>query len=147
MDAIRGETEQHLASVFQGDDRLVPILDAGGDGAILGMASAITLQMTSHARGFEGLNVDQHFRVKPAGEGFVTVEYGPSIMDKVQSGHDTIIRETLVDYEARVTTLEGYDSMKRLYDEMRHLQRALREELDVITLRRIVPGQCRYCPL
>lgn len=147
LDAIRGETERDLVSVLREDDRLSPILDAGEDGAILGMASAITVQMTNHAQGFEGLNVNQHFRVKPAGEGYVTVDYGPAHMGKVQSGHEAIIREALVDYESKPTALEHYDPTRKLYDEMERLRRAVREELDVITLRRIVPGKCRYCPL
>ena len=147
LSVLDNNTQQHLTEVLQAEPRLTEILAADEEGVIPGMVFALSLQMKQWARGRKGLDIDQNFRVEPAQEGFVTVSYGAAHMGKVKEEHADIIRETLVDFESKVTTWKEYGNMVKLFAEMKRLKAILHEELTIITLRRIVPGKCKYCPL
>jgi len=147
LSVLDNNTQQHLREVLQAEPRLTEILAAGEEGVILGMVHALSLRMKNLAREWNGLEIDQNFKVEPAQESFVTVNYGSAHMGKVKEEHADIIRETLADFELEVTTWKEYEDMVRLFAEMKRLKVILHEELTIITLRRIVPGKCKYCPL
>ena len=139
--------EQRVPDILRSDDRLSAIVKSGEDGAILGMAAAITMQMIRHARGLPIFDIDAAFVARSGADGLVEVRYGSANMNKVQPGHEATIREVLLDYESKLMTLEHFSPTERLYDELTRLQGALRDELSIVTLRRIVPGKCKYCPV
>lgn len=147
LSVLDNNTQQHLREVLQAEPRLTEILAAREEGVIPGMVHALSLKMKSLAREWKGFDIDQNFRVEPAQEGFVTVNYGSAHMGKVKEEHADIIRETLADFELEVTTWKEYEDMVKLFAEMKRLKVILHEELTIITLRRIVPGKCKYCPL
>ncbi|MBA7611805.1 hypothetical protein ES703_19036 [subsurface metagenome] len=80
-------------------------------------------------------------------EGFVNLRYGFSQMGKVKEEHVRIIRDVLEDWELRIKQWEEYQKLEKSFTELRRVEKNLRDELAVITLRRIVPGRCKYCPL
>jgi len=147
LSVLKNDTRQHLTEVLQAEPRLTEILTAGEEGVIPGMVFALSFQMTSWAREWQGLDIDQNFRVEPTREGFVTINYGSAHMGEVKEEHADIIRETLVDFESTVIAWKEYEDMEKLFAEIKRLKAILHEELTIITLRRIVPGKCKYCPL
>jgi len=42
---------------------------------------------------------------------------------------------------------EEFSELSRFWSELEKVKRILRDELDLIKLRRVVPGKCRYCPI
>ncbi len=144
---LENATKQSLTQMLETDSRLAKIIAAGEDRVVFGTVVALTFQLTNWARGWKGLDIEKNLEVKPAEEGFVTVGYGFAQMGKVQEGHVAQIRETLVDFESKISTWKEYDDMKKLFAEVERLKLSLRDELAIIILRRIVPGKCKYCPL
>ena len=49
--------------------------------------------------------------------------------------------------QSRVKDWEEYAAMEKLFMKLLRTKSKLRDELAVITLRRIVPGRCKYCPI
>ena len=68
-------------------------------------------------------------------------------MDKVKKEHATTIREVLIDFESKITGWELYKKTQKLFTELERLKLSLQDELAIVTLRRIVPGRCKYCPM
>jgi len=73
--------------------------------------------------------------------------YGLAYMDRVNKDHVMIIKQILSDFELKIVDWEEYSHLQKLFGELERLKRNARDELAVITLRRVVPGRCRYCPI
>ena len=144
---LEGDTREQLREEVGPDSRLKEILAAGENGVIPGMVEALSFQVKSWAREREGLNIEGNLRVEPVGDGIVNVSYGAFHMNKVKEEHATTIREVLIDFESKITGWEQYGKMQRLFTELERLKLSLQDELAIITLRRIVPGRCKYCPI
>jgi len=144
---LEGDTSEKLREEIKPDSRLKEILAAGEAGVIPGMVRALSFQVKSWAREWEGLDIEVNFRVEPVGDGIVNVSYGAFHMNKVKEEHATTIREVLIDFESKITGWEPYGKMQKLFTELERLKLSLRDELAIIILRRIVPGRCKYCPV
>jgi hypothetical protein len=144
---LEKDIEKRLTDTLKSDSRLKQILSGGGEGIIPGIVAALAFQMKSWARGHKGLTLENNFRAEPAGEGLVNVHYGLAYMDRVNKDHLMIIRQILGDFELKVVDWEEYSHLQKLFGELERLKRNARDELAVITLRRVVPGRCRYCPI
>ncbi len=142
-DDIKAQVREQLES----DSRLSEIMAAGDNAGIPGILAALCSQSKSWARGWKGLDIKVNFKVKPVGDGFVRVSYGAFNMDKVKEEHATTIREVLIDFESRIISWELYKKMQKLFTEFKSLRLSLQDELAIVTLRRIVPGRCKYCPV
>ena len=141
------DVRKQLGEKTRLDSRMSEIIAAGENGVIPGIVAALDFQNKNWAQGSSGLDINEDFKVEPAGEGFVNISYGSFNMGKVKEEHATPIREVLIDLESKLTNLEQYDKMQGLFTELQRLKLGLGGELTVITLRRIVPGRCKYCPM
>jgi len=144
---LEDDTREQLGEEIKSDSRLNEILAAGEDGVIPGMVDALNFQMKSWARGWKGLDIKHNFKLEPVGDEFVKVSYGAFNMDKVKEEHATTIREVLIDFELKIISWELYKKMQKLFTELKSLKLSLQDELAIVTLRRIVPGRCKYCPI
>lgn len=144
---LTGDVKMRLKSEIEADARLKPILGTGGGEVISAMVEVLTFQCQSRARGWTGLDVKESFEVKPDREEMADIQCGFAAMGKVPKKEVATIKEVLADFESNVTDWEQYDSMKKLFTEVQRLKLDLQDELAIISLRRIVPGKCRYCPL
>ena len=144
---LEDDTREQLGEEIKSDSRLNEILAAGENGVIPGMADALNFQTKSWARGWIGLKIKDNLRVEPVGDGIVKVSYGAFDMDKVKEEHVTTIKEVLIDFESKITIWELYKKMQKLFTELKTLKLSLQDELAIVTLRRIVPGRCKYCPI
>jgi len=111
------------------------------------IAAVLAFQVKAWAQGHEGLSICENFKVKPVGEGWVSVEYGFAHMGKIVEQHVQDIKDVLIDFEHRIGDWEQLDSMRKLFTELGRVKSSLQDELAVIIHRRIVSGRCRYCPL
>jgi len=144
---LEDDIRAQLREEIEADSRLNEIVAAGENGVIPGMVDALNFQTKNWARGWKGLEIKDNFRVEPVEDGIVYVSYGTFIMDKVKEEHATIIREVLIDFELQITGWELYKKMQKLFTELERLKLSLQDELAIVTLRRIVPGRCKYCPI
>jgi cell fate (sporulation/competence/biofilm development) regulator YlbF (YheA/YmcA/DUF963 family) len=112
----------------------------------LGMIDLLKFQLDKWAQGHQGLNIKDSLSEQSAG-GLVDLYYGVFHLGNIKGKDVALIKEVLYDLEPRIRQLEEYKKLEKLYAELKHVENDLEEELAVITLRRIVPGRCRYCPL
>jgi hypothetical protein len=139
--------KQRISDEVERDSRLGEISTTGESQAIDGIVDVLAFQAKAWSQGQRGLNMNDNFKVKPAGDGWVGVEYGFAHMGKVPENRTQDINDLLSDFEQRIVDWEQLDNMRRLFTEIGRVQSSLREELAVIIHRRIVPGKCKYCPL
>lgn len=147
IDALKKDSKVRLEKEIAGDAKLRPVLASGSSGVIPGMTEALAFQMEQCAQGTKGLSIDDDFRVKSVEDDLVDIEYGAFHMGKTESQYAAIIKDVLVHRESEVTSRAEYDEMSRLFKEFKRVQSKLRDEIDTIKLRRVVPGRCKYCPI
>lgn len=147
LDELRHEVTARLEKTMESDSRLSPMLSMAKEGVVAGMVAALAFQLESWSRERGGLTIKDNLHTEPAEDGFVNVRYGFAHMGKVSEGHLHLIREMLGDHESRIVDWPEYSTLQKLFQESDRLKRNLRDELAVVTLRRIVPGRCKYCPL
>lgn len=111
------------------------------------ISSALTFQIKAWSQGWDGLHIEDDLKTESAGEGFVNARYGSMEMGKVKEEHVVYIREALIDFESRVRVWQQYADMKKNTEELKQIKGRLRDELAIITLRRVAPGRCKYCPI
>lgn len=141
------EIKRQLKEGVERDPKLSGILAAGESQAIANIIEVLTFQATSWARGRPGLDIKVDFQIQPMESGLTKVRYGFAQMSEVEEGHPEQILEVLKEFESRIRVWEQYENMRRSFTELDRVKRDLREELAVITYRRVVPGKCKYCPI
>ena len=116
-----------------------------GPGLLKDFVESIIFHLTSLACGSRGLEAAKYTRYQTSEE-LVQIRYGdytlggihPERADEVQPVHQALMSEA--------TGWEEYHRAKELYAELQQLRERLQDELVALTLRRVVPGRCRYCP-
>jgi len=133
------------------DSRLSSRLTDSEPGPVPAIIDALKSQVEQWARGYRGLNIEENLVTEPSEEGFVNLRYGAFQLGKVaQSRLQTVLEvigEVLQDWELRIKQLEEYQKLEKSFLDLRRVEKNLGDEIAVITLRRVVPGRCRYCPL
>lgn len=147
IEQLMREASLKIGKVVMSDSRLSAGLDASETGVVPGIIVALKFQIDHWAQGDQGLNIKDNLIPEPAEEKFVNLRYGFSQMGKVNKKHVALIDEVLLDGESRIRQWEEFEKLEKSFTELRRVEKNLRQELAVITLRRIVPGRCRYCPL
>lgn len=147
IDQLMQEAGMKLRKVVKSDSRLGSESDSSEIGVISGIVAALKFQIEQWAKGNPGLNVKDNLIEEKAEEGFVNLRYGFSHMGKVKKEHIRLISKVLRDLESNVKEWEVCKKLEKSFMELKRVERNLRDELAGITLRRIVPGRCRYCPL
>lgn len=99
------------------------------------------------ARDKQALLESSDFEFKPDGENLTDVQLGPFYIGRFPNKQAPEIKKLVTDLLNEVTTWEEYDALRRLVVEFERVERVLHDELAITTLRRVVPGRCRYCPI
>lgn len=144
---LEDDVKRRLKEEIEPDPKLSMFLSSGELGVVDAISVVLALQIKSWSYGWRGLYIEDDLKFEPAGEGLVDVHYGPAVMDMVKQEHVTYIREALIEFESRVRDWQQYADMKRNTEELKQIKGRLRDELAIITLRRVVPGRCKYCPI
>jgi len=144
---IENDLGKRLKVEVESDSRLSPILSAGMEGAVNGIVLAVVFQAKSWARGWRGLILEENLLTEPAGEGLLNIRYGFAQIGRGNKEQFEIVRGILKGKESQIVKSEEYSNFQKLFQELDRLKKNLRDELAVITLRRIVPGRCIYCPI
>jgi len=113
------------------------------------IVGALKFQVSEWLQKRQELTVNAKFFEQDAGE-FINLHYGDAHLGNIEKGKKEDIervKKVVADLEERIRQSEEYKKIERLYTDLRGVESKLKEELAVITLRRVVPGRCRYCPL
>jgi aminoglycoside phosphotransferase family enzyme len=68
-------------------------------------------------------------------------------LGKVRNEHIELIRETIAHWTAHAQEWKEFDELKKTESELRRVHQNLNDEIAVISLRHVLPGRCKYCPL
>lgn len=144
--AIRETIKQKLK-----ETRLIDIVPDQSEEIMSGAIDYVSSQVDDWARGNTGLDIDAIFKIKPLEQGICEAELGAFFNVKIPSGAAQKIKKLLTNFESRIQksldSWEEYNQLNNLYSELKKLRRDTQEELETISLRRVVLGQCKYCPL
>lgn len=140
-------TRARIIETLKTHPGLKPVSDAGETLVIPGIAEALAFQMKSWPRGSRGLILKDDVHIEQAEGRSVNIRYGAYNMGRVDKGHVAIIKKKLAVIESEIPGWQEYADLQKLFGELEHLKVNLQDELAVITLRRVVPGRCRYCPI
>ncbi len=145
------EASKKIEEGVKSDSRLSKKLTDGEPGAVLGIIDALKFQTTQWSMGSRGLNIEDNLISEPSGEGLVNLRYGAFQLGEVKESRvgpvRKIIGRVIQDWESRTKQFDEYQKFEKSFLELRRVRKNLSDEIAVITLRRVVPGRCRYCPL
>lgn len=147
LDVTRGSLKTRLKAEVGLDARLKPVLSSGGSGVVPGMVEYLASEVEQRSQGRNGLDIDTYFRGKPAEDDLVSIECGAFQMGKVMKQQAATVKDVLIDWKSKVLSWEESHEMGRILAELQRVRLKLMDELNTITLRRIVPGRCKYCPI
>jgi hypothetical protein len=112
-----------------------------------GISHAMQYQLDEWARGNTGLSVDRNLALEPVAEsGPVTVYYGATFVGRFPRDIAALLKEAIPRLEESVRLWREFEDLKKARVRLVTIQANLRDILNVIILRRVVPGRCRYCP-
>jgi hypothetical protein len=144
---LEDEVKMRLKEEIEPDPKLDVFLRSDERVVVDAISVALAFQIKAWSQGWKGLRVEDDLKSEPAEEGLVDVHYGLAVMDRVKQEHVAYISDALIDFESRVRVWQQYLDMKKNAEELKQIKAKLRDELAIITLRRVVPGRCKYCPI
>lgn len=102
-------------------------------------------QLRERARGEAPQNKD--IESTPTSDDRVILSHGSFQMFIVPSEKADSTLEVMKQIDFKISTLPQTNEINQLSSRLKSIADKIRQELTVIKYRRIVPGQCRYCPI
>ena len=138
---LRQQASTKIEELVNSDSRLSSEIEA-----IPGIIATLRFQLEQWAQVQPGMNTKDSLITEDAGK-LVSLRYGNTQICKVKKSHGVLMNTVLRDYESSIKQWEEYEQLRKSLAELKRVEGNLKEEFAVITLRRIVPGRCRYCSL
>ena len=117
----------------------------------VGHAGGLVLALAFHckvtAQGRQGLLGRTDFALGQLVDQVTDIQLGAFYICRVPDNQVMDIKKLVTELLNEVITWSSYHDLERLFPELKRVQRVLEDELAIITLRRIVPGRCKYCPI
>jgi hypothetical protein len=111
-----------------------------------GMVSALAFNCKVIAQEQPGLLSMADFKLHQMERELTDIQLGAFDIGIVPNDQVPDIQKLVKELLDEVTTWNSYYELERLYIELKRTQGVLEDELAIITLRRVVPGKCIYCP-
>ena len=112
-----------------------------------GLVSAFLFHCEKIARGQQGLFSIADFELNHHDERVTYIQLGAFYVGRVPNEQVSAVQKMVRKSTDEITKWQSYYDLEKLYFELAQLQETLKDELAVITFKRVVPGQCRYCPI
>jgi len=93
------------------------------------------------------LNIEKNLETETSDGETCGIRYGAFYIGLIQKDHLPQFKDSLKKLEVAIPELEEYKSLEKNLAELKRLKTTLQSELQIIILRRIVPGRCRFCPI
>jgi hypothetical protein len=81
------------------------------------------------------------------GEGIIDVESEDYHIGRLPVGEIKTVEDLLSTIIGEAMDWEEYNNLARSLQDLDHVKQNLKDEFNIIILRRVVPGRCRYCPI
>ena len=135
-----------LADLVGNDSGLGKAL-SGGEVDMDGIVGAMAHQLDAWSRGSSGLEVESNFKVEPVPGDRVIFRYDAWPLGSGKAQQTDAVRKAIADLEKKIAPLPEHEEMIDKQKQARELKADIQEELETITLRRVLPGRCKYCPI
>jgi hypothetical protein len=103
-------------------------------------------QIECWSTGAKSLDISRDFVMKDTGK-LVDVNYGRYNIGMMSKDTGNRLKNVISKIEQKMQKWEEVKELGGFYSEETRLRVKLLDELQVIKLRRVVPGRCRYCPI
>jgi len=117
------------------------------DFIVQGRDGIVVVEVKSTSREGADKQLERNFKLEEIKDDIMGMFHNPLQVGTANVVTKTQIPGFLVTLEKKITPLEGLDRLTVLHRQLKHVQVNLKDELNVIILRRVVPGRCRYCPI
>ena len=149
-DRIR-QVESDMAKSFEEQVKSRSPLSFATPSQVIGLSGGVVSALAFHckdmAQGQPGLLSRADFTSHQMERELADIRLGAFDIGIVQSKQVPDIQKLVKELLNEVTTWDSYYELERLYTELKRIQGVLEDELAIITLRRVVPGKCKYCPI
>lgn len=112
-----------------------------------GIVGVLRHQLDLWSRGSPGLDVESHFEVEQVPADRVIFRYGGWPLGRGSAEQANAVRKAIGDLEKRVAPLPEHKELIEKGKQAEELKTEIQEELETVTLRRVLPGHCKYCPI
>ncbi len=148
---INSEIHELLRKKILSEPRLNFMDIAGNEQIILKLIEFFSFRIDQRVKGVTSLDIEKYFHVEHTGGQLHAAKVGAygvgPINPEREQEQASILKQVLYDFESDFTEWGKSQELQQVYSDLNSLKKSIREELDVITLRRVVPGRCKYCPL
>jgi len=144
---LENDIAKRLTEELNTDPKFKETSSTDRERIIPGLATALSFQTKSWAQEHAGLTLTDDFRSESATEGLVNLRYGSAFMEGVNKNHVGIIKQVLTEFESEIINWDEFGRLQKLFKDLARLKQNIRDELAIVTMRRVVPGRCRYCPI
>ncbi len=148
---INSEIQELLRKKILSEPRLNFMDLSGNEQIILNLIEFFTLRIDQRVKGVSCLDIEEYFHVEHKGGQLYAAMVGAynvgPINPEKEEEQVSILKRVLYDFVSDIAEWGKIEELQETYNELKNLRKSIVEELEVIKLRRIVPGRCKYCPL
>jgi hypothetical protein len=121
---------------------------AGKTGIGVGFVESIVSDTVDRARGFKSLKDIASFTEEKLGDtDQVQPRMGPWALGLIDKEKTSKLRTLYLKLLDEAPEWEEFSQLRRAAQDIQRLSDGLHEELQMIKLRGVVPGKCKYCPI
>lgn len=117
----------------------------------VGLSEGATLEVAAVskaiARGKRSPEKALQFVQTSVGEGVSDVESGENHIGRLPDEKIEVVQDLLSAIFVEAMDWEEYSSLAKSLKDLDRVKQNLKDELNIIIFRRVVPGRCRYCPI
>jgi len=143
---LKGNIKTKLEGEIRSDSGLSDAFSSGKMD-VKGMVEVMAHQLDTWASGSSSLSVEENFRTESTEGGPVNFRYGAWFIGIGEAAQTDKVKNAIADFEKKISELNEYHELSETIRQLDSLRKDILEELATITLRRVVPGRCRYCPI
>ncbi|MGD0857231.1 MAG: hypothetical protein ABSA18_15760 [Dehalococcoidia bacterium] len=143
---LQEEIRRKLERMIKSDAKLMK-LAPDNDSIEPFMQAILKFQIDAWARGRQGLTLANNLSSEEAGKGLINLKYGAFSLNKITKDQVPVEKDLIMKYETKVKGWDENKTLSKVFIDLKHLQKEIGDEIAIITLRRVIPGKCLYCPL
>jgi len=116
-------------------------------GVLEGTIALYQHQFDQWLTGSKGLTIEDTFKVEPIDEHHSNFSCGFAHMGEVRNDNINEIKDVVISYRNKIKSWKTLSNIQKLYTINRsEIRTRIIDELAIITLKRVIPGHCNYCP-
>lgn len=143
---LRSDIKTKLDKQISSNSKLAGAF-SGGTIHTESLVGAMMHQVDMWSLGIAGLNVQENLRTEPVEEGQVVFRYGAWSVGTGAAEQLVGVRDAIARIERKIAKLDELQELTEKLKQIALMIPDIQEEVATITLKRVVPGRCKYCPI